>query len=151
MELKRFIEEKFTYNQSINHELISHFSSLSVVPESCIKWMSHILNAHEIWNSRIQMRQSRSNVWNDRLVDDMLVENKRVHEETSDILQTYDLNMDIEYQSTSGKGYSSRISAILFHIINHSSYHRGQISSSLRLNNLEPIPSDYIYFHRSPR
>ncbi|QLH28398.1 MAG: hypothetical protein HWD63_02710 [Candidatus Parvibacillus calidus] len=35
---------------------------------------------------------------------------------------------------------------IIFHIINHSTYHRGQIAMEFRQSGLEPLNTDYIFY-----
>ncbi|NNG11293.1 MAG: damage-inducible protein DinB, partial [Arenibacter sp.] len=40
------------------------------------------------------------------------------------------------------------ITDMLFHIINHSTHHRGQISVDLRNNAIEPPVLDYAFYKR---
>ena len=47
-----------------------------------------------------------------------------------------------------GNLFENKIDDILFHIINHSTYHRGQIMMLFRESGLEPIFSDYIFHKR---
>jgi uncharacterized damage-inducible protein DinB len=54
----------------------------------------------------------------------------------------------ISYQNTKGEAYQNTIKDIMFHIINHSSYHRGQVMMLVRNAGLEPIPTDYILTKR---
>ena len=54
----------------------------------------------------------------------------------------------IDYENTEGRRYSNSLQDILFHIINHSTHHRAQISAIFRLNKLEPLPMDYIIYKR---
>jgi hypothetical protein len=65
-----------------------------------------------------------------------------------EIISNYDFSTIISYKNTKGLEFNNNIGDILYHIINHSTYHRGQISVEFRKNNLEPIPSDYIFYKR---
>jgi uncharacterized damage-inducible protein DinB len=47
-----------------------------------------------------------------------------------------------------GDTYTNSVQEILFHIINHSTYHRGQIMAQLRESGLEAISTDYIFYKR---
>ena len=37
---------------------------------------------------------------------------------------------------------------MLFHFVNHSTYHRGQIASNLKEHGIEPLVTDYIFYKR---
>jgi uncharacterized damage-inducible protein DinB len=53
-----------------------------------------------------------------------------------------------EYRTTEGKAYSNILSDMLLHVVNHSSYHRGQITTLLRQSGAVPQPTDFILFIR---
>jgi uncharacterized damage-inducible protein DinB len=40
------------------------------------------------------------------------------------------------------------VEQIMIHLVNHSSYHRGQIAMLLRQNGFEPVNTDYITYDR---
>jgi uncharacterized damage-inducible protein DinB len=44
--------------------------------------------------------------------------------------------------------FSNDIKSIIFHVINHSTYHRGQIASEFKQNGLDPMVTDYILYKR---
>jgi uncharacterized damage-inducible protein DinB len=44
--------------------------------------------------------------------------------------------------------FTNTIKDILFHIINHSTNHRGQIAVDFRNNGLEPLVLDYVFYKR---
>ena len=50
--------------------------------------------------------------------------------------------------NSKGETFSNKIKDILFHIINHSTYHRAQIATDLKQNGIEPINTDYIFYKR---
>lgn len=66
---------------------------------------------------------------------------------TSQLTQT-DLDGRREYKTTEGKAYSSVLSDMLLHVVNHSSYHRGQITTLLRQCGAVPQSTDFILFVR---
>lgn len=55
----------------------------------------------------------------------------------------------IRYRNSNGEQFDNSIADILTHVINHSSYHRGQIFKMLRQKGEEPINTDYITYARS--
>ncbi|SDK95848.1 DinB family [Sphingobacterium mizutaii] len=52
----------------------------------------------------------------------------------------------IDFQMKDNNDYSCMIKDIMFHIINHSNYHRAQIATELRKQEIEPIQTDYIKY-----
>ena len=54
----------------------------------------------------------------------------------------------VHYKNLKGDQLSNRLSDILTHVVNHSSYHRGQISMNLKAKGLKTIPNDFIVFAR---
>ncbi|MCH7396746.1 hypothetical protein MM236_02050 [Belliella sp. DSM 107340] len=60
----------------------------------------------------------------------------------------FDFNITADYSNSKGQKYSSSVRDILFHIINHSTYHRSQIASELKNQGIEPLITDYIFFKR---
>jgi uncharacterized damage-inducible protein DinB len=58
------------------------------------------------------------------------------------------LAKDLEYVSTEGKRFTNVLQQILQHIINHSTYHRGQVAAMIRQIGLEPVNTDLITFYR---
>lgn len=142
---KGLFEYNFHFNQKLSNWIINNPDYRS---DKSGKLLNHILNAHHIWNSRILENQIEYEVWSpqpDNLRNEI---NDRNLAETFFILNTVDLGKKITYRNSKGQYYENRIEDILFHIINHSTYHRGQIALDFRQNGVEPINSDYIYYKR---
>jgi uncharacterized damage-inducible protein DinB len=70
-----------------------------------------------------------------------------LQEFTSRLTQA-DLDGIRSYKTTEGKAYSNVLSDMLLHLANHSSYHRGQISTLLRQSGAVPQSTDFILFIR---
>ena len=63
-----------------------------------------------------------------------------------------DLNRVLEYRMMSGKEVASPIWQMVAHVVNHATYHRGQVTTLLRQLGARPAPStDMItYFREQP-
>lgn len=60
-----------------------------------------------------------------------------------------DVNRPFAYRSLAGEPASSPFSQMLQHVVNHASYHRGQVTTMLRQLGVEPPKSqDLIAFYR---
>jgi len=132
----------------MNNLLIEHFHEFEQEHNvKSLKLFSHILNAHTHWNNRILELEKIIN-WEDYNLNKFNDQNMDNYRASVFILDTHNTNDLVEYKNRIGNMYSQSIHDILFHIINHSTYHRGQIAHLTREANLIPISTDYIFFKR---
>lgn len=62
------------------------------------------------------------------------------------------LETTIAYKNMKGDSFENRVEEILFHVVNHGTYHRGQIISLLRQSGVEQVVStDMIVWFRERR
>src|SRR3954471_23203156 len=148
--MKQFFEELFEYSHHFNQKLWDVINeNPDKISEKAVQLYNHILNAHHIWNNRIELKQTTFGVWEVHLVSDLKAIDKTNYEQTLLILDKSDLNDKVSYTNTRGQTFNNNIRDILFHAINHSTYHRGQIATEFRQNGLEPLVTDYIFYKRS--
>jgi len=146
--MEEFFIELFEYNNHCNQQLIAQFvEHEGLVPEKSLKLLSHIVNAQRIWNSRI-MGQAASGVW-DIEPNEKLAELDRENcINSKEIGRTRSFGETIDYVNSRGESYSNTIKDILFHVVNHGTYHRGQIASNCKEHGIAPIISDFIFYKR---
>lgn len=65
-----------------------------------------------------------------------------------DSLNSSELQRIIKYKNTQGVPFEGPLWPMLQHVVNHSSYHRGQVATLLRQLGAKPIATDLIAFHR---
>lgn len=147
--MKSFFKELFEYSHYNNQKLGDIFiSNQLVIPEKTLSLYNHILNAHQIWNNRINPQQPAFGVWQNHPVEDGKSIDNSNHTQSLYILDTYDFTEIINYKSSKGVSFSNSIRDILFHIINHSTYHRAQIATAFRQAGIEPLNTDFIFYKR---
>ncbi len=147
--MKAFFNQLFDYNFYCNKKLIETCNALDLVPEKSIELFSHLLNAHHIWNARIARRKAEYEVFQIHAVKDwgdIHYENQR--SSFGVITNAQDFDLHIDYENSNEISVTNTLQDILFHIINHSTHHRGQIAIDFRKNNIEPIPLDYISYKK---
>lgn len=146
--MKSYFKEIFEYhhhfNQKLIHEFYIHIDHLS---EHTYSMFCHILNAHQIWNSRILNKEGFGvnqlhDLNNCKNIDTINLN------DTMTILNEKDLNSDVFYQNSKGNKFRNSIKDILFHVVNHTTHHRAQIISDFRRNNIQPLITDYIFYKR---
>lgn len=147
--MKVFFRDLFDYNYSSNNKLIKNFENDSIkFSEKSHLLMSHILNAQNIWNHRIMGISTEFKVWTLHPAKDYSIINTQNLKKSLDIIEYISLEKVLEYKTSTGDAYSNNVSEILFHIINHSTYHRGQIISDMKLSGIDPLNTDYIFYKR---
>jgi uncharacterized damage-inducible protein DinB len=63
-------------------------------------------------------------------------------------LEDADLDKPVDYRTLSGAVHSNRLVDLCRHVVNHSSYHRGQLTTLLRQVGATPVSTDFIVFLR---
>lgn len=149
MENTDFFKDTFEYNYHCNQELIELFEKQTqVIPEKSIQLLNHLINAQQIWNERVLDEEVSIGVWDIRPFENLRRINQSNYNRSLYILKTIDLSQKIEYKNSKGILFSNTVQDILFHAINHATYHRAQIATNVKENNIEPINTDYIFYKR---
>ena len=147
--MNHFFVELFEYNHHCNARLAEAFmTNADTNTEKAVKLFSHLLNAQHIWNHRIALLAPAYTVWQAHPVQDLPSLEQSCYEHSVAILQTCDLSQIRSYVNSQGQAYDNTIQEMLFHTVNHSTYHRGQIASQFKLHGVMPLVTDYIAYKR---
>lgn len=147
--MEQTFKDFFNYNHDCNQKLVAVFEKEeSRISARSVQVFNHILDAHAVWISRIQKTQSSIRPWDLHPVSTLREMDRNNFLASISVLQSHDLAETVSYVNTLGDSYTNSVRDILFHIINHSTYHRGQIAADFRQTGLEPIATDYIFFKR---
>lgn len=148
----KHLQRIFSHTHWANLEILEALQKADAVPEKLISLFGHLLSAEKVWLERLNERDSSSlSIWPiSRLADcgALIQENYNGYLTFLEQLKDSDLDTMIPYQNSKGIAFSTSIFDILSHVSLHGSYHRGQISSYLRLEGYEPVNTDYINFSR---
>jgi uncharacterized damage-inducible protein DinB len=147
--MKQFFKELFEYSYHCNQKLADVFNNEpDKTSEKAVKLFNHILNAHQIWNNRINPSEKPFGVWELHEVKNLMHIDQTNYEQTLHVLNKFELDEALNYSNSKSKAFRNNVRDILFHIINHSTYHRGQIATEFKQHGLEPLVTDYIFFRR---
>lgn len=145
--IKEFFLDKFEYDFRSNVRWIEtmrkHEDSL---PDYVLKSFSHIINVHHIWIHRILELPAESHTWDVLPFDYWEKLARENHMKTEDYLEKNEFEGKVEYTSEEGVPLEKDIIDILYHILNHSNYHRAQIALELRKNGIQPPTFNFISF-----
>lgn len=120
---------------------------------SVLETLAHILKADWIWLSRWKGASPTGWPAEWPLEDLASVAShwRRVAAERKAWLATLteaDLDRDIDYRNTQGEPFRSRLGEMLRHVVNHASYHRGQVTNQIRAAGGQPVATDLIRWAR---
>jgi uncharacterized damage-inducible protein DinB len=146
--MKEKLIDLFEYTLHFNSEMIRVIGeNIEKVDEKTISLINHILNAQQIWNSRISGEQPFE-VWQINPFEMLEEINQSNFEKSIEIIKNFDADQKVNYQNSKETNFENTVFEMLFQAINHSTYHRGQINSLLKQNGINPILTDYIFYKR---
>ncbi|UIR55353.1 damage-inducible protein DinB [Sphingobacterium sp. SRCM116780] len=145
--MKTFFKELFEYNFNFNQKTLYFLAeNQEQISDKLIRLLSHMVNVHGIWNSRILSTKINYKPWDTFSVKELIeIDNANFNSSIS-IMEKFDLAFEIQYSTFNGKPYNNTIRDILFQIINHSTYHRGQIATVFRECDMKPLLTDWIFY-----
>jgi uncharacterized damage-inducible protein DinB len=147
--MKAFFKELLEYSYRMNERIIDTcLRDPDKTSEKSIKLINHVLNAQQIWNNRISKNEESVGVWSMRDLSALKKMNASNYERSCAIVDNKDLQELISYTNTKGDTFKNSVKDILFHAINHSTYHRAQIATEFKGAGVEPPVTDYIFYKR---
>lgn len=147
--MKAFFIDKFEYTRVQNQKLTDLFlENAKLLNDYNSKIFSHILDAHHIWNNRLNHTMPDLGVWEIIEPENMSKLIEENHLNSLNYIQKCDLNEKISYKTSKGIPMYSKVEDILFHMVNHATHHRGQVLSEIRRLGGEPPVTDYIFYKR---
>ena len=130
--------------------LLQQKSSFSTICHTIL----HISDAQEIWIRRLhgespQGRPGGEFKGNTATACQLLQNSSMRLEDYVSGLEDSDMNRVIPYRNIKGDPYKNSVFEILSHVVNHGTYHRGQLITLLRQTDITSLPvTDLIAYYR---
>ncbi|MDQ1161976.1 putative damage-inducible protein DinB [Chryseobacterium sp. SORGH_AS 447] len=146
--MKKKLIDLFEYTYHFNKEMIIVITeNIEKIDTKTISLLNHTLNAQQIWNSRI-LGENSFEVWQVNPLENLNEINQQNFNKSIEIIEKFDFDQKVQYENSKGAKFENTVFEILFQAINHSTYHRGQINSLLKQNEINPVLTDYIFYKR---
>jgi uncharacterized damage-inducible protein DinB len=156
------IRSHYAYNEWANARLIGVMAGLDeerlstpVVSSfpSALATFNHLVAAEWVWLCRWQGNSPSSFPdWNDGAAFGFLqAKLMEVEAERRTFLASLNeerLQSELLYRTLNGQEYVTRLLDLFLHVVNHSSYHRGQLTTILRQIGATPVSTDIITYRR---
>jgi uncharacterized damage-inducible protein DinB len=145
--MKEFFLDKFEFDYYSNKNWIEKLEEQEdLLPEFSLQSMAHIINTHHIWVRRLLEKPIESALWDPLPLRFLERLNQTNFTETIDFLEKYELTEKVNYTSSEGVKLSKQVSDVLYHVLNHSNYHRAQIVMDLKQHQLEYPTFNFIAY-----
>lgn len=148
--MEQYFLKLYQYNAWANNQVMKCLINQSVADEKTLSIMSHLLAAPFIWLNRIKgLPKSEVKLWEAQDLDTL----QQMAEDGAaiwlDFIQnTKTFDRDLSYTNYVGSPFVTNVEQIMIHLVNHSSYHRGQVALRIRQIGLQPVNTDYITYDR---
>lgn len=156
------IRDLFAYNRWANDRILAVAAALdddalardlgSSFP-SVLATLAHVMAADWVWLRRWsgESPTAMPGEWDASSLDAVRAAWDVVEAERTALLDGLDdagLDRELSYRDMSGRPWTSRMDQMLRHVVNHSTYHRGQVVTMLRQLGVTPPATDLIAYHR---
>ena len=154
--------ELFAYNHWATQRMLDAAASLTETQllqdlgssfPSVRDTLVHIMSAEWVWLSRWQgvSPTSMPDQWKPFLLDEIREQWAAIDADMQAFvhnLQDGDLDRLVSYRNIAGEPFTTPLSQMLRHVVNHATYHRGQITTMLRQLGVTPPSTDLIAYYR---
>lgn len=152
----------FEYDNWANQKMLQMLESAD--NRRALELYSHLLEAHLVWFERIGKiklshaaseaaelaRQTKAwSIFTNEQCVKITDELKEKWQLLLTQLGDSGLNERFSYTNLKGETFSNSFADVLTHVVNHSTYHRGQVAISLKENGVAIPSTDFIFFART--
>ena len=156
------IRSLYDYNAWANHRSLEAASALTAEQftkslgnsfSSVRDTLAHIYGAEWVWLERFQGRSPSSLPDTAQFADVAGLQERWAEHETRLLtfvrgLKQSDLDRVLEYKTLKFGVYRNPLWESMQHVVNHGTYHRGQVTTMLRQLGAQPIATDLMHFYR---
>ena len=148
---------QFNYSQWASHKLLTYALTLPDEDAVChignshggiLKTFQHIYYGDRVWLSRLNDAPQQ---FEDPAPGPTLVDLDRewwaLLARFEEVAGQSDPTGVLRYKNLKGEPYERPIWQILLHVVNHGTYHRGQIASMMKQLGHQPPSTDLIYYY----
>ena len=148
--MKTYFLKLYQYNTWATKRVLDYLEKKNINDEKILSIMGHIVAAQFLWLHRIKgLPPAQVKLWGEYKLPQLISMADEAGKLWLEFVEsTENFNRDLEYINYVGEPYITNVEMIMIHLVNHSSYHRGQIALLLRQKGFEPINTDFITYDR---
>lgn len=148
--MKSYFLKLYQYNAWANKRVLDCLNRQHVADEKILSLMSHVLSAQFIWLNRIKgLPTSPFPLWQLYKLNELMTMADDVGKNWLAFVEDNDdFERVLVYKNYVGDPYENKVEQIMIHLVNHGTYHRGQVALLLRQKGYEPVNTDFITYDR---
>jgi uncharacterized damage-inducible protein DinB len=150
--MKSYFIKLLAFNQWANKRVIDFVNESNLKEGEIIKLISHILNAEHVWHVRVTgNKELERDLWSVFQIEELwhqVDDISLLWKNYLEALDEKDFYKEFSYQTSKGEPFTNTFEDIFAHLINHATYHRGQIAKLIRQRGVVPPNTDYINYIR---
>jgi uncharacterized damage-inducible protein DinB len=148
--MKKYFIKLYQYNAWANDRVLGCLERQAVRDEKTLTLMSHLLVAQFLWLHRIEgLPKPPYELWQRYPLTKLRIMNTEIAHRWLTFIESQDsFERVLKYHNYTGDYFENQVEQIMIHLVNHCTYHRGQIALQLRQQGYEPINTDYITYDR---
>lgn len=126
-----------------SEQLQGSFGSLTII-------LNHLVWAEKVWLGRVSRDEVATMKTSD--VHVLLEDWKAVSDKWQAYIQSAgsaEMYREIEYYNSTGERFSNAVWEIVVHMVDHSTYHIGQMMNAVRGFGVEPVSTNFIHYLRA--
>ncbi len=148
--MKKYFLKLYQYNAWANKRVLHCLQRQQIDNEKVFSLVGHIVAAQFLWLHRIQgLPPADVKLWGAYKLAELDAMAREADQKWIEFVEkTDDFDRELVYQNYVGDPYTNNVEMIMMHLVNHATYHRGQVALLLRQNGFEPINTDFITYDR---
>ena len=148
--MKSYFIKLYQYNEWANLRVLGALEKQAVADEKVLSLFSHLLSAQFLWLHRIKdLPPPDVQLWKTYSLAQLRTMATEGARQWNDfIASTENFDRILKYKNYVGDYYENNVEHIMMHLVNHGTYHRGQIALLLRQKGFEPVNTDFITYDR---
>jgi uncharacterized damage-inducible protein DinB len=148
--MKKYFLKWYHYNEWANRRVLNAITTQHVTDEKILSLFSHQMSANYLWLHRIKgLPPPPYELWKTYSPDELSRMVTEVSASWLDFIRDNDdFDRMLKYKNYTGDPYENNVEHIMMHLVNHGTYHRGQIALLMRMQGLEPVNTDFITYDR---
>jgi len=149
--MKNYFLRLFTFDNWANNLIIKSLEENNINDERIVRILSHVAHAQHNWYYRFIKPQNDVPVWDVLSFKEIAVrfeENGKLWLHAIETMREEDLTIPLSYLNLKKEPNMDTVQDVFAHVVNHASYHRGQVIYLIRECGFTPPATDLIIFAR---
>lgn len=149
--MRKHLHDLARYDAWANEQLFQSLIGPAASNDRVLHLTGHLLASKRIWLARIRGEDTAAlNLWPVYSIDEFTPMLRETDAKMLSLTSSEQENFDrvIHYRNQTGKFFDTRLADILIHVVNHGTYHRGQLATAIKNAGGSPPVTDYIAWIR---